>query len=563
MFLSLGLGQPAKGQSLGAEFADGYQIRDLGGAAELPANYGGLVFKAGEPDTLLVAGNATSTDGKIFAVKVKRDATGHITGLAESAVFFANAPGLPPELELDPSGGIESGLSYGPEGVLFYTSYHDGGISQIKPGSTGPDKQIRRRSLGFGDTWGGGLLFVPTGFPGAGRLKIVDFDTADWHDTTVKADGAGTFDIMPPVKTLGDIAPSGQGVTYARAGLPGFPKASVLIACNLDDRILAYEVDDNGDPLEATRRVFITDFGYPSGATVDAVTGDFLFTSSGQQPRVVMVGRFSTSLAQVRITAPADGSVYTAPASFPLEAEASQAGGSIARVEFYQGDRLFAAVSKAPYATLADSVPAGAYAFTAVAIDGNGNAATSAVTRVTVVNVGPEVTLSYPTNNTSLPACSSVLMTAVVQPGNSEIAAVEFFDGTTSLEVNTNAYDFEPYTYFAWHRDEGAHTMSVKVTAKNGLTGTAVATNVVIRPLPLNGLALHHLAANQLMFCFKGLAGSNYVWETSDTLSFPAKGQAAVWTPFLTNTLNVSATRLTNQYNPSEPRRFYRVRSSQ
>ncbi len=536
-------------QTLGPDFSSIYSVRDVGAAGDVPSAYGAVVFKAGDPETLLVAGSMGDLAAKIYQVKVTRDAQKHITGFAATASFFADATGV------NSGWGIDGGMDYAPNGVLFYTSTHEGGISQIKPGSTAPGKQVLMSDLGM-DGGGGGLLFVPAGFPGAGRLKLSGAASSSWYDTTVTADGGGTYDIAP-VGNYIEIVNYGQGLAYVQAGKPAFAKSSVLIASMQNDRIVAYEVDANGDPVASTLRDFLTDYYLVTGITVDPITGDFLAaTSDGNSPHIVLIGNLSVSQTQVHITAPAEGSSFTAPATFPVNAEATQPGGSIARVDIYQDTKLLASVSGGSYSTLADSLLAGQYAFTAVAFDGGGNATTSAPVHISVVNNGPGITLVYPTNNTTLAACTDLRMVANLQPGNSEIASVTFFDGSTILGVSHEAYDFQPYRWSELDLDAGTRIFSVMVTDKNGFSSVAVATNVVILPLQLNKMTLHHYATNQLKFCFRGQTGSNYVWESTTNLMSPK------WAPFQTNTATAGRLQVTNTLDSHLRSQYFRSRQA-
>ncbi len=542
-------------QTLGSDFSSGYSVRNLGTAGDIPAPYGALSFKLNDSNTLLVGGNADDPTAKIYQIAVTRDAQKHITGLAATSSSLADAPGIPPEQPLDVAGGIDGGMDYGPNGVLFYTSYHDGAISQIKPASTAPNKQIRMSSLGI-DGAGGALAFVPAGFPGTGRLKLAGASSTTWFDSAVTSDGTGTFNIALSAKSV-EIVDYAQGVVYVKAGATAFAQNSVLITSQLDNRVVAYEIDANGDPLPGTLREFFTGFYQVKGATMDPVTGDFLFASGdANNPDILLVGNLSVGPAQVHITSPAEGSSFTSVATFPVNADASQADGAIARVDFYLGATLFGSAAHAPFSALADSLSAGAYTLTAVAIDGGGIATTSAPVHVSVVNNGPHITLLSPTNNTTLAACTDLTLVAQVQPGNSDIASVEFFDGVTSLGVSHAPYDFTPYTWRVLDLVEGTRMFSVQVTDASGLSSVAVATNIVVQPLPLNKLVIHHYVTNQLKFCFKGSPGSNYVWETSAVLT-PVQ-----WAPFLTNTATVEKLQVTNLFDSHVPTGFYRNRMS-
>src|SRR4051794_10126619 len=108
--------------------ASTYSSRALGTIANARANYGGLTFKAGDPNTLLIGGSANVTAAKIYSVPVTRDPTTHQVTSFGAPTVFADAN--------SPAGGIDGGLTYGPGNVLFYTSYNDNYIGQLKTGST-------------------------------------------------------------------------------------------------------------------------------------------------------------------------------------------------------------------------------------------------------------------------------------------------------------------------------------------------------------------------------------------------------------------------------------------
>lgn len=85
----------------------------------------------------------------------------------------------------------------------------------------------------------------------------------------------------------------------------------------------------------------------------------------------------------VSLTGPAEGAVFTAPALAQVTAEASDADGTIARVEFFTNGRLLGSVSTAPYTLLVDWA-LGAHSITARAVDNSGAATTSAAVTMTV-----------------------------------------------------------------------------------------------------------------------------------------------------------------------------------
>lgn len=72
---------------------------------------------------------------------------------------------------------LDSGLAYGPGGVLFANDYVYNTIYEFKPGSATPDLTVDLTALGYPRDLFGSLQFVPPGFPGAGHLKVADFKT--------------------------------------------------------------------------------------------------------------------------------------------------------------------------------------------------------------------------------------------------------------------------------------------------------------------------------------------------------------------------------------------------
>jgi len=272
----------AGAQTIDPFYASTYSFTDLGTIANVPANYGGLTFKAGDPNTLLIGGSANVTAAKIYSVPVTRDPTTHQVTSFGAPTVFADAN--------SPAGGIDGGLTYGPGNVLFYTSYSDNYIGQLKTGSTTPDKLTQVTSLGVASSVGS-LVFVPAGFGGAGRFKILSYNASNWYDTTIAPDGTGTYNINPvgPAITLGGGL---EGAVYIKNTNPLFANDSVLVDEYGGGRIVAYDVDANGDPIVATRRDFITGLSGAEGATIDPVTGDFLFSTFGGGNRVIRVQGF-------------------------------------------------------------------------------------------------------------------------------------------------------------------------------------------------------------------------------------------------------------------------------
>jgi hypothetical protein len=284
----LGLGticaKSAQAASLfGESFAGSYSSLGLGQVPELPNPYGGLTFLPDDPNTLLITGRADFPDAKIYSIGVNRDRNNRITGFAGEATFFAEAVGL----GNGEFPGADGGLTYGPNNVLFFTTF-DNTLGQILPGSTTPNKLVNLTDLGI-EVSTGALRFVPTGFPGEGRLKIASYSGSRFYDTTISPDGSGTFDIAPPTTSVDlggaeETFVGPEGFVYVNESNPGIDAPSVLITqWGEGYGVAAYEVDANGDPIIETERQFLdwpkSKSGGPEGMIVDPLTGDLLITT--------------------------------------------------------------------------------------------------------------------------------------------------------------------------------------------------------------------------------------------------------------------------------------------
>lgn len=272
----IGASQPANAIVLGADFVADYNFTDLGTPGGVPGPLGGLTFL--DNDTLLIGGAANGGAGVIRAIDVTRGGGDHITGYAGASVGYATAP------------NIDGGLAFGPGGVLFYTGYNNNILGQIKPGSVTPDKIIDLTPLGVVASVGT-LTFVPSGFPGAGQMKMASYGGGQWYEITLTPDGVGTYDVTDAIQRA---TPGGgpEGIVYVQDGNPGFAVDSVLISEYGPGTVGAYEIDANGDPIGGTRREFMSGLSGAEGGVIDPLTGDFLFSTFGGGDRVVVVQGF-------------------------------------------------------------------------------------------------------------------------------------------------------------------------------------------------------------------------------------------------------------------------------
>jgi len=101
------------------------------------------------------------------------------------------------------------------------------------------------------------------------------------------------------------------------------------------------------------------------------------------QSMVTFVGKAPVGPSVV-LTSPENNASFVAPAVINLAATASRPGGSISRVEFYNGTAKLGEDASAPYTYAWSNVAAGRYTITAVAIDNSGTRVTSAPVEIRV-----------------------------------------------------------------------------------------------------------------------------------------------------------------------------------
>jgi len=266
-------------QTLGADFATDYSFVDLGTPPGVPAPLGGVTFKAGDTNVLLIGGSANNSGGAIYEVPITRDALGHISGYVGASTIFSTAA------------NIDGGLEYGPGGVLFFTTYSNNMLGQILPGSVVPDLFIDLTALGICSSVGT-LRTVPAGFAGAGQLKVASYNCGDFYDIDIAPGAMGTYDITNVTPTI--LLPGGpEGIVYISDANPAFAADSVLVSEYSANSVGAYEIDANGDPIDTTRRDFISGLTGAEGAELDPVSGDFIFSTFGGGNTVIIVSGFA------------------------------------------------------------------------------------------------------------------------------------------------------------------------------------------------------------------------------------------------------------------------------
>lgn len=105
----------------------------------------------------------------------------------------------------------------------------------------------------------------------------------------------------------------------------------------------------------------------------------------------------STAPPNIRITSPANGAVFAAPANVTIQAGVTNGSGTVTTVQFMVDNSLLAIENSGPYSATTNNLTPGAYTLTAIAMDDGGLTATNSV----AVNVITPVTVSLSNSSRS------------------------------------------------------------------------------------------------------------------------------------------------------------------
>jgi hypothetical protein len=149
-------------------------------------------------------------------------------------------------------------------------------------------------------------------------------------------------------------------------------------------------------------------FPHPFNVTAFATDNHGAFTASG--PVAIWID--DNEPPSVSITSPASNATFNAPASIPLQAQATDSDGTISSVAFYHGTTLITTLTAPPYSFNWIGVAQGAYSVTARAADNLGTVTTSAPVSITVNAPVPPTVFGQMPKDVTLPGSSLPFISA-------------------------------------------------------------------------------------------------------------------------------------------------------
>ncbi len=178
----------------------------------------------------------------------------------------------------------------------------------------------------------------------------------------------------------------------------------------------------------------------------------------------------------VTVTNPISGDLFNAGDNILLGAQASDADGSVAKVEFfYDNTNKIGQALSTPFRLIWTNAVAGAHAITAVATDNFGKAGISLPVSITV-NAFPLISISSPANGATFFAPANILISASASDPDGSIVEIDFYAGTNFLGAVA-----PPSSSVTWSNvDVGTYSLSARATDNRGAISTSPAINISV-----------------------------------------------------------------------------------
>jgi len=200
----------------------------------------------------------------------------------------------------------------------------------------------------------------------------------------------------------------------------------------------------------------------------------------------------------VSISSPTKNTGYIAPATITIEAHATDSDGTIAKVEFYNGQVRLGEVTKAPYLFKWKNVPEGNYLITAVATDNN-NARTVSDPVTIVVNKSasrnnqsPFVKIKSPDKGKVFKKSESIILEAEASDSDGTISKIEFMIGDKVIAVLTEA----PWIFNWQNADTGQFLVTAIATDNLGAVSQSSEVDFTVYEEKNPGLTMLSLYPN-------------------------------------------------------------------
>lgn len=193
------------------------------------------------------------------------------------------------------------------------------------------------------------------------------------------------------------------------------------------------------------------------------------------------------------ITAPANNASFAQGSAITITATASDANGSVAKVEFFSGTTKLGEDTNSPYSFVWNGAAVGTHSLTVKVTDNQNAVGTSAAVAITVnANTAPTVAITAPADNAQFQTGAPITITATAADANGSVTKVEFFNGTTKLGEDLAA----PYSFVWNNAPAGNHSLTARATDNQNGTTTSSAIDITVATIAKPVVAITDPANN-------------------------------------------------------------------
>jgi hypothetical protein len=210
--------------------------------------------------------------------------------------------------------------------------------------------------------------------------------------------------------------------------------------------------------------------------TAQATDADGVSTTSS--PVTITVNSQQPASPSVTLTSPPNNDVFSGPLNINLSATASEANGTISKLQFFNGNVPLNYVGTvSPYNYTWKNVQPGTYTLTAQATDANGVTATSNPATITI-NSLPLVAITNPVNNSITLAGTDMIISANATETNGTITSVFFYNGTSLLGSSAAP----PYSFTWTNPPPGTYILTAMAVDEANNSTTSAPVIVTVTP---------------------------------------------------------------------------------
>jgi gliding motility-associated-like protein len=384
-----------------------------------------------------------------------------------AVTVVVNKPNSPPTISLVVPGNNASYVSGSTVNLNATVSDSDGTITKVEF-FNGANKLGEDATAPFAFEWKN----IPAGNFTI-TAKATDNDGATATSSPIKIQVSSPPNTPPIVKitTPADNATAVAGTTVSIAAT----------ASDADGSVAKVEFFNGANKLgdDATAPFAFEWKNIPAGnITITAKATDNDGATATSSPIKIQVSSPPNTPPIVNITTPADNATAVAGTTVSIAATASDADGSITKVEFFNEANKLGEDATAPFTFEWKNIPAGNFTITAKATDNDGAVAISTPVDISVAspNSPPTVKITAPVNGSSILSGTSVSITANAMDADGPVSKVEFFSGATKLGEDLTA----PFSFSWSNASVGEHTLTVKATDNTSAVSSSAAVIVKV-----------------------------------------------------------------------------------